>query len=78
MHKYDALIKNGTWKFMEPPFDPNPIGCKWVNKNKYKIDGSLKKYRNSHGKRNFKRNKLFITRHFFPYQNGPPSILYFP
>jgi len=32
--KYDALIKNRTWKLMDVPFGTNLIGCKWVYKNK--------------------------------------------
>eukprot|EP00253_Pinus_taeda_P006706 PITA_06706 len=28
--EYDALIKNGTWKLVDPPFGTKPIGCKWV------------------------------------------------
>jgi hypothetical protein len=41
--EYDALIKNGTWKLVDPPFGTKPIVCKWVFKNKYKSDGSLEK-----------------------------------
>ena len=40
-NEYDALIKNGTWKLVDPPIGTKPIGCKWVYKNKYKSDGSL-------------------------------------
>eukprot|EP00253_Pinus_taeda_P017226 PITA_17226 len=43
--EYDALIKNGTWKLVDPPFGTKPIGCKWVYKNKYKVDGSLDKHK---------------------------------
>eukprot|EP00253_Pinus_taeda_P016478 PITA_16478 len=43
--EYDALIKNGTWKLVDPPLGTKPIGCKWVYKNKYKADGSLDKQR---------------------------------
>ena len=38
--EYDALIKNGTWRLVNPP-----IGCKWIYKNKYKADGSLEKHK---------------------------------
>jgi hypothetical protein len=34
--EYDTLIKNGTWKLVDPPFGTKPIGCGWVYKNKYK------------------------------------------
>eukprot|EP00253_Pinus_taeda_P035569 PITA_35569 len=43
--EYDALIKNGTWKLVDPPFGTKPISCKWVYKNKYKVDGSLDKHK---------------------------------
>eukprot|EP00253_Pinus_taeda_P009747 PITA_09747 len=43
--EYDALTKNGTWKLVDPPFGTKPIGCKWVYKNKYKVDGSLDKHK---------------------------------
>eukprot|EP00253_Pinus_taeda_P014714 PITA_14714 len=41
--EHDALIKNGTWKLVDPPLGTKQIGCKWVYKNKYKADGSLNK-----------------------------------
>jgi hypothetical protein len=43
--EYDVLIKNGTWKLIDPPFKTKPNGCKWVFKNKYKSDGSLDKHK---------------------------------
>eukprot|EP00253_Pinus_taeda_P002980 PITA_02980 len=43
--EYDALIKNGTWKLVDPPIGTKSIGCKWVYKNKYKADGSLAKHK---------------------------------
>eukprot|EP00253_Pinus_taeda_P014432 PITA_14432 len=43
--EYDALIKNGTWKLVDPPLGTKPIGCKWVFKNNYKVDGSLDKHK---------------------------------
>eukprot|EP00253_Pinus_taeda_P020165 PITA_20165 len=36
--EYDALIRNGTWKLVDLPLGTKPIGCKWVDKNKYKDD----------------------------------------
>eukprot|EP00253_Pinus_taeda_P002001 PITA_02001 len=43
--EYDAIIKNGTWKLVDPPLGTKPIGCKWVYKNKYRADGSLDKHK---------------------------------
>jgi len=39
--EFDALMKNGTWKLVDPPLPIKPIGCNGVFKNKYKADGSL-------------------------------------
>eukprot|EP00253_Pinus_taeda_P010177 PITA_10177 len=44
-NEYDALIKNDTWKLVDPPLGTKPIGCKWVYKNKYKANGSLDKHK---------------------------------
>src|ERR1700733_9403424 len=43
--EYDALIKNVTWKLVDPPLGTKPIGFKWVYKNKYKADDSLDKHK---------------------------------
>jgi hypothetical protein len=43
--EYDALIKNGTWKLVDPPFGTKPICCKWLFKNKYISYGSLDKHK---------------------------------
>eukprot|EP00253_Pinus_taeda_P030704 PITA_30704 len=43
--EYDALIKNGTWKLVDPLLRTKPIGYKWVYKNKYKVDGSHDKHK---------------------------------
>eukprot|EP00253_Pinus_taeda_P014815 PITA_14815 len=43
--EYDALIKNDTWKLVDPPLGTKPIGCKWVYKNKYKANGTLDKHK---------------------------------
>jgi hypothetical protein len=46
-NEYDALIKNGTWKLVYPPFGTKPNGrkCIFKNENKYKLDGSLDKHK---------------------------------
>ena len=43
--KYDALIKNGTWKLVDPPFGTKPISYKWVFKNKYRSYGPFDKHK---------------------------------
>jgi hypothetical protein len=41
--EYDDLMKNGTWKLVDPPYGTKLIGYKWVFENKYRSDGSLDK-----------------------------------
>ena len=43
--EYDTLIKNGTWRLVDPPIRAKPIGYKWVYKNKYEAGGSLDKHK---------------------------------
>jgi hypothetical protein len=43
--EYSALMKNNTWALEELPLGKIPIGCKRVFKTKYKVHGSLAKYK---------------------------------
>ena len=43
--EYDALIKNGIWRLVDPQIGTKCIGCKWVYKKKYNPDGSLDKHK---------------------------------
>jgi hypothetical protein len=43
--EYDSLLKNGTWKLVDPPFGTKPINYKWVFKDKYISDSSLDKHK---------------------------------
>lgn len=40
-----ALEANNTWTLTHLPAGKKPIGCKWVYKIKYKVDGSIKRYK---------------------------------
>lgn len=40
-----ALENNYTWSLVPLPPGKVPIGCKWVYKLKYKVDGTLDKYK---------------------------------
>ena len=72
--EYDALIKNDTWKLVDPPFGTKPIGCKWVYKNKYKADGSLDKHKARLVAKGFAQKEgVDYEETFPPQQNGPPS-----
>eukprot|EP00253_Pinus_taeda_P024037 PITA_24037 len=43
--EYDALIKNCTWKVVDPPLGTIPIAYKFFYKKKYKVDSSLDKHK---------------------------------
>ena len=40
-----ALQSNDMWELVDPPFNVNIIGCKWVFKLKYKADGTLERHK---------------------------------
>jgi hypothetical protein len=39
------LFHNQTWILVPWPLDPSIVGCKWVNKCKYKYDMTLDRYK---------------------------------
>ena len=39
------ILKNFTWELIDPPLGCKPIGCKWIFRNKYKVDGTLEKHK---------------------------------
>ena len=41
----DALEKYKTWEYVELPKEKKPVGCRWVFTVKYKVDGSLERYK---------------------------------
>ena len=43
--KYDALLQNNTWTLTLFPSNANLVGCKWVFKRKFNVDGSLQCYK---------------------------------
>jgi len=40
-----ALEENETWTIEELPVGKTPISCKWVYRVKYKLDGSIERYK---------------------------------
>ena len=43
--KYAASMKRKTWVLSTLPLGKKALGCKWIFKVKYKLDGSLHKYK---------------------------------
>ena len=43
--KIKALEANNTWTITSLPPGKKPIGCKWVSRVKYKLDGSVERYK---------------------------------
>jgi hypothetical protein len=41
----DALEQAGTWETVPCPKDKNVVRSKWVCQTKYKVDGSIEKYK---------------------------------
>jgi hypothetical protein len=44
-YEYNSLLHNQTWILVPCPLDPSMVGCKWVNKCKYKDDMTLDRYK---------------------------------
>ena len=40
-----ALEQNDTWSLTTLPQGKHVIGCKWVYKNKYRVDGTIEQYK---------------------------------
>eukprot|EP00253_Pinus_taeda_P024709 PITA_24709 len=77
--EYDALIKNGTWKLVDPPLGTKPIGYKWVYKNKYKVDGSLDKHKVRLLAKGFaQKERVDYEETFAPQKNGLPFGHFLP
>lgn len=75
LKKYDALIKDETWKVVGPPFGTKPISYKWVYKNKYKSYGSLEKHKERLMTKGFAQKEGVDYEETFAH--GPPSKLSF-
>jgi hypothetical protein len=43
--EYDSIMKNETWELTELPENKVPIGCKWLFKSKFNVDGSIDKHK---------------------------------
>ena len=43
--EYESTIRNRTWDLVKLPEGKQPIGCKWLYKPKFKVDGIIDKYK---------------------------------
>jgi len=43
--EYNSIMKNDTWELTKLPKNKVPIGCKWLYKSKFNVDGSIDKYK---------------------------------
>ena len=43
--EYNSIMKNDTWELTELPKNKVPIGCKWLYKSKFNVDGSIDKHK---------------------------------
>jgi hypothetical protein len=42
---HESIMKNDTWELIEFSKNKVPIGSKWLYKPKFKVDGSIDKYK---------------------------------
>eukprot|EP00253_Pinus_taeda_P022507 PITA_22507 len=43
--EYNSIMKNDTWELTKFPKNKVPIGCKWLYKSKFNVDGSIDKHK---------------------------------
>eukprot|EP00253_Pinus_taeda_P021356 PITA_21356 len=43
--EYESIIKNNTWDLVKLPHGKQAIGCRWLFKLKFKVDGSIDKHK---------------------------------
>lgn len=43
--KLEALQANDTWVITDRPPHKNSVGCKWFYKIKFKVDGSIQRFK---------------------------------
>jgi len=41
----EVIIATETWDLVELPNGKKPIGCKWVYKTKFQVDGSIERHK---------------------------------
>ena len=41
----ESILNNHTWELVDIPLENKPIGYKWIFKRKFKVNGSIEKYK---------------------------------
>ena len=44
-HEYQALLFNCTWSLVHSPPSAHIVGCRWIYKLKYRLDGSVERHK---------------------------------
>jgi hypothetical protein len=73
--EYGFLIKNGTWKLVDPQFETKPIGCRWVYKESTNQLAHFTSIIQGLWKKDMHKNKAYTMRILLPpQQNGLPFV----
>jgi hypothetical protein len=44
-NEMESILSKGTWELIDRPYGCKPLGCKWVFKKKFRLDGTIDKYK---------------------------------
>ena len=44
-NEFNSLQQNNVWELCELPKGRKAVGCKWVFKRKYNVDGNVERYK---------------------------------
>ena len=53
----DSVLSNNTWVLVDLPTGSKPIGCKWVFRRKFNIDGSIQTFKSRLVAKGFKHRE---------------------
>ena len=56
----NSLLSNSTCVLIDLPYSSKPIGCKWVFRKKYAMDGSILTYKVRLVAKDFRQKEVLI------------------